>query len=63
MLTVKQLIAHLEALALPDSPVFFDPIGAVPVLILGGIANPHRHADGGMIVCLAPVGLESEGGF
>lgn len=63
MLTVRKLIEHLEALALPDSPVFFDPIGGAPLLIVGGIAQSHAQAAGGMIVSLAPVSLEQEGGF
>lgn len=63
MMTVRKLIAELEALALPDSPVFFDPIGTAPLLVMGGVARPHAQAADGMVVSLAPVCLEQEGGF
>ncbi|MBO9500791.1 hypothetical protein [Brevundimonas sp. A19_0] len=63
MLTVKQLSAHLEALALPDSPVFFSGEDGRPVLIMGGIARDHAQAPGGKIVNLAPTKLDQVGGF
>lgn len=62
MLTVKQLIAHLEAMATPDAAVFAGEEGRAPFMILGGV--PGETSGGQQYVLLGPMSLSSqEGGF
>lgn len=62
MLTVKQLIAHLDALALPEAVVFAQGADGVPFALQGGY--PGATSEGLHYVIVAPISLSSiEGGF
>tara|TARA_R110002167_G_scaffold12963_6_gene54899 strand:+ start:7629 stop:7817 length:189 start_codon:yes stop_codon:yes gene_type:complete len=62
MLTVKKLIAELEALAQPDASIFAMKPGDLPFQIEGGL--PGVTSIGKSYVLLAPMPLTSqEGGF
>jgi hypothetical protein len=64
-MTIRELKAALAALPkhLDDTPVFFGPDAATPILIEGGIVTRNRHEDGLAIVMLAPMKLDAVGGF
>ena len=62
MLTVKQLIAHLDALALPEAVVFAQGADGVPFALQGGY--PGATSEGLHYVIVVPISLSSiEGGF
>jgi hypothetical protein len=62
MLTVQQLIAHLEALALPEAVVFAQGADGVPFALQGGY--PGETSDGQRYVIVAPISLATiDGGF
>lgn len=62
MITVRDIIAKLEALAMPDAQVFAHDDGGAPFLLQGGYTG--RTSSGMDYVVLAPRDLSSaEGGF
>lgn len=59
---VRQLIATLEALAIPDAEVWAQPDPGLPFEILGGFHS--ETSDGNPFLILAPRSLPAqEGGF
>ena len=62
MLTVRSLIAHLEALAIPDAAVFAQNADGVPFQLAGGYTGQTSRNERYVVLAAMPLASQ-EGGF